>query len=233
MKRFWQEVTLASGDGGHQVLLDGRPVRTPAKNLLVLPAEGLAAAIAAEWAAQEDEVRPASMPLTRLATTVHDRLPARRADAILEVLGYARTDLLCYRAAQPLDLVARQKRTWQPLVDWLAATHGARLSVTTGVLPVDQPDAALERLAEAVEPLDDWQLMGVHAAVTALGSIVLGLALHAGRIDAEGALDAGLLDERFAIEHWGEEREQLRRHAALRADIEAAAAFLDHLTGRR
>lgn len=232
MKRFWRDVTVEAAESGHQVWLDGRPLRTPARNLLTLPREGLALEIAGEWGGQRDEVEPATMPLTRLASTVLDRLPARRAAAIDEVLGFVDTDLLCYRADQPVELVARQSRLWQPLLDWVAAAQGCRLDVTTGLLPVSQPEAARLRLGEVVQGLDDWQLVGLHALVTALGSIVLGLALHAGRIDPAGALDAALVDERFAIERWGEDAEQTRRHDQLRADVAAAARLLALLRQR-
>lgn len=232
MKRFWREVSVAEAEGGHRVLLDVRPLRTPGRHQLSLPSAGLAEAVAEEWRAQGDEVQPSAMPLTRLASTVLDRLPERRADAIAEICGYAETDLLCYRADQPVELVVRQTHVWQPLLDWAAETYGARLEVTTGLLPTSEPAPARDRLRREVEALDDWQLVGLHAAVTALGSIVLGLALKSGRVDPAVALEAALLDERFQAERWGEEAEQRRRHARLEADVEAVARFLAALGDR-
>jgi len=231
MKRFYREATVARGDDGHAVLLDERPLRTPAKQRLTTPSRGLAEAIAAEWQAQTDEIRPHAMPLTRLASTAVDRMPAQRAAAIDEVAGYADTELLCYRAAEPLELVRRQQRVWQPLLDWTADAYGVRLNVTIGLLPMAQPPAAVARLRERVERLDDWSLVGVHAATTALGSVVLGLALLEARIDAGDALEASLLDELFEIERWGQDVEIERRHATLRRDVEAAATFLERLEG--
>jgi len=120
------------------------------------------------------------------------------------------------------------------LLEWAASTYGARLTVTTSILPVGQSETAIQRLQAAVEGLDDWPLVGLHAATTALGSLVLGLALVEGRIDAETALTASLLDELFEIERWGRDAETESRHAALRRDLEAAAAFLAALgAGRR
>ena len=231
MKRFYGQVTVVSGDGGHRVLLDGRPLRTPAKRILIAPSSALAETIAAEWQAQGEAIEPQTMPLTRLASTVVDRMPEQRAAAIEELLGYGSTDLLCYRAAEPLDLVRRQQHAWQPLLDWASETYGIRLAVTTSILPVAQPEAALGSLPAALEALDDWPLIGLHAATTALGSLILGLALARGRIDAAEALGASLLDEDFEIERWGREAEAERRHAVLRRDVEAAAAFLARLPG--
>ncbi|HEX5794886.1 MAG TPA: ATP12 family protein [Geminicoccaceae bacterium] len=229
MKRFYETVEVAPADDGHRVLLDGRPLRTPAKRLLAVPAAGLAEALAGEWRAQGELVQPQAMPLTRLASTAQDRMPALRAAAIEEVVGYAGTDLLCYRAAAPLDLVERQSRVWQPLLEWAASAYGVRLTVTTSLLPASQPEAAVRGLRAAVETLGDWPLVGLHAATTALGSLVLGLALARGRIDAEEALAASLLEELFEIERWGQDAETERRHAGLRRDVEASALFLDRL----
>ena len=229
MKRFYEIVEVAPADDGHRVLLDGRPLRTPAKRLLAVPAAGLAEALAGEWRAQGELVQPQAMPLTRLASTAQDRMPALRAAAIEEVVGYAGTDLLCYRAAAPLDLVERQSRVWQPLLEWAASAYGVRLTVTTSLLPASQPEAAIRGLRAAVESLGDWPLVGLHAATTALGSLVLGLALARGRIDAEEALAASLLEELFEIERWGQDAETEGRHAALRRDVEASALFLDRL----
>jgi chaperone required for assembly of F1-ATPase len=229
VKRFYQRVEVAAEGGQHRLLLDGRSLRTPANRALTLPTAALAAAVAAEWRDQGETIRPAAMPLTRLASTAQDRLPGLRAAATLEVLDYAGTDLLCYRAAAPLELVARQGQAWQPLLDWATSTYGARLTVTTSILPVEQPAAAVQRLRAAIEVRGDWPLVGLHAATTALGSLILGLALAEGRIDAGQALDVSLLDELFEIERWGRDAEIERRHAALRRDVEAAAAFLGAL----
>ena len=227
MKRFYQVVQIAPSGQGHSVLLDERPVRTPAKRLLIVPTVPLAEAIAGEWRdAGRARSAPRLMPLTRLASTAIDRMPALRQAAIDEVVAYVDTDLLCYRAAEPFDLVRRQHHVWQPVLDWLSAAYGIRLSVTTSILPVAQPEVARARLRAAIEDLPDWPLVGVHAATTALGSLALGLAVLHGRIDAEAALAASLLDELFEIERWGADPEAERRHAVFRRDITGAARFI-------
>jgi chaperone required for assembly of F1-ATPase len=229
MKRFYRQVSVASDERGHRVLLDERPLHTPAKCVLIAPSAELAEAIASEWRSQGETIEPQSLPLTRLASTAVDRMPQERAAAIEELLGYAGTDLLCYRASGPLDLVRRQQHAWQPLLDWAGETYGVRLAVTNSILPLAQAEAALGNLPTAIEALDDWPLIGLHAATTALGSLVLGLALACRRIDAAEALGASLLDEDFEIERWGREAEAERRQAALRRDVEAAATFLARL----
>jgi len=230
MRRFYREVATAPAADGHRVLLDGRPVQTPGRRQLSAPSPGLAAAIAGEWRMQRETIVPATMPITRLASTAVDRMPTRRRDAIEEITAYAGTELLCYRAAEPEELVRRQEAVWQPLLDWAARVYGAPLVTTTTLAPAEQPPAALAGLRAPVERLDDWPLVGVHAATTALGSIVLGLALLEGRLDADAAVDASLLDELFEIERWGQDRETVRRHQALRRDVAAAGDFLAGLS---
>jgi chaperone required for assembly of F1-ATPase len=226
MKRFYRDVIVAPGEDGHRILLDGRPMRTPAKQPLAAPTAALAEAIAAEWRAQEETIRPDAMPLTRLASTAIDRMPAQRDTAIDEVVAYADTDLVCYRAAEPFELVRRQQRTWQPMLDWVSGTYGVKLAVTTSILPLAQPAPVRAGLRSAIESLSDWPLVGVHAATTALGSLVLGLCLLHGRLDADAALAASLLDELFEIERWGSDVELERRHAVLRRDVTGAARFV-------
>ena len=229
MKRFYREVTIAPGEHGHRVLLDGRPMRTPARQVLALPTPKLAEAIVAEWRSQAETIRPEAMPLTRLASTAIDRMPAQRQAAIDEVLAYADTDLVCYRAAEPFELVRRQQHAWQPMIDWVSGAYDVKFAVTTSILPLAQPAELRECLRSRLEELGDWPLVGVHAATTALGSLILGLCLLHGRLDADAALAASLLDELFEIERWGSDVEAERRHEVLRRDVAAAAQFLREL----
>ena len=226
MKRFYKEASAASVQDGHRILLDGRPLRTPAKQTLLVPSGDLAAAIAAEWEAQGETIEPATMPLTRLASTAFDRMPAARAAVIEEVAGYLGTDLLCYRAAAPIELVERQRDRWQPLLDWAEEVYGTRLVVTTSVLPAAQPEAAIQGLRAVVEAFADWPLVGIHAATTTLGSVILALALWRGRLDAEAGWRLSLLEEWFEQERWGRDQEADQRQEILRRDVEAAALFL-------
>lgn len=225
MKRAYKDVATAPADGGFAVLLDGRPVRTPGRRALVVPGAALAEAIAAEWRAQGERVEPHTMPLTRLASTALDLVAERRPAIVEEIAAYAATDLVCYRAEAPAELRARQDAAWQPLLDWAAERYGAALLATAGVVPRPQPAAALAALRRAVEAQDDLGLVALHAATAAAGSLIVGLALLEGRIDAAAAFDVSQLDETFQIEKWGEDAEAARRRRALRADLAEAATF--------
>ncbi len=232
MKRFYKSTGIDAAEGGFRVMLDGRPMKTPARHTLILPVEGLAAAIAEEWDAQADEIQPDLMPITRLATTAADRMPDLRAAAIDEVANYAETDLVCYRAATPPTLVREQQEAWQPALDWMAKRYDIAFDVTEALLPVSQPEATLKRVRSAVEAIEDWPLVGVHGATTSLGSIVLALALWHGELDADAAVDASLVDALFEIKQWGEERDATKRHDAVRRDVRGVARFLEYLPPR-
>ena len=226
MKRVYREATARQVEGGWGIALDGRPMRTPARHELVVPSAALATAIAAEWDAQRDEIRPATMPLTRLAATAIDRTGEQRELVVAEVANYAGTDLVCYRAEHPLALVARQQAEWQPLLDWAMRRYDAGLAVTHGILPQPQSPAALKAFAAAVAAQDDFRLTALHAMTGACGSLVIALALMEGRLAAAAAFAASQLDETFQIEAWGEDAEAAARRRALVEDIAAASRFV-------
>jgi chaperone required for assembly of F1-ATPase len=231
MKRFYKKAEPVPAAGGHGIALDGRLVKTSGKHDLIVPRLALAAAMAAEWEAQQGEIRRVAMPLTRLAGATIDRSAAQRDAVVQQVAHYAGTDLVCYRAARPPALAARQRAVWQPLIDWAVERYDAPLAVTFGVIPKSQPAASLAAFAAAVAGHDDFSLTALHAATGASGSLVIALALLEGRLDPDEAFAASQLDESFQIEAWGEDTEQAKRRAALAAEIAAAARFISLLRG--
>jgi chaperone required for assembly of F1-ATPase len=231
MKRVYRAVRVAPAGDGWSILLDARTLQTPGRAALALPKQALAEAVAAEWDAQTDRIVPATMPLMRLAATAIDRVALQRPQVVEEVVGYAGTDVVCYRADRPAELIARQAALWQPLVDWATLRFDAPLPVTTGIVPRRPPPAVEAAFRSVVEPLDLWWLTALHAATTTCGSIVIGLALAEQRLDAEGAWAAAQLDETFQIEQWGEDAEAAARRRELKRDIEATVRFMDLLRG--
>lgn len=230
MKRFYKTAAAAPAADGFQVTLDGKPLRTPAQAPLTVPRRALAEAIAAEWRAQGDKVEPKSMGLMKLACTAIDRIGPQRKTVEDELIRFAGTDLLCYRATGPDKLVRRQQAAWQPLLDWAADAFDAPLKVTAGVMPVAQDEQALQALARAIADLDDWRLMVLHSATTLTGSLVLGLAVVQGRITVAEAWDASRIDAAFQIEQWGVDAEAEQAAANARADLDRAGRLLALLT---
>ncbi|HTR85056.1 MAG TPA: ATP12 family protein [Reyranella sp.] len=235
MKRFYKDTAIDNADGGWRVLLDGRPMRTPAKTVLVVPTRPLGEAVAQEWAEvpEKADINVALLPMTRLAATGLDRVTTQRAKVIEDTAKYAASDLLCYRATDPESLVKRQHEVWQPLLDWAAERYGARLALAEGTTFVTQPAAALAALEAAVAAHGDFALAALYNLTHILGSVVIALAVSEGRITAEQAFAAGQLDELYQIERWGEDPIATHRHAGMVKDVEAAARFLALLENER
>lgn len=225
-KRFWQDAHAVAEGGGFAVHLDGRPVRTPAKAPLILPTERLAAHVAAEWQAQETEVRPDTMPATRMANSAIDKV-APQFDAVVEEMArYGGSDLLCYRADGPEELVARQ-RIWDDSLAWLRNRFDVGLVVTAGVIPVPQPEATLNTLRAEVARLSPFELAALHDLVGISGSLVLGLAVAHGHMTGAEAFALSRIDEAFQAESWGADDEAVVAEAKrLDTFLEAETFFL-------
>lgn len=217
-RRFYKDATVQSEDGGFTVRLDGRPIRTPGKRLLVLPTEVMAERIAEEWLAQDKLIDPRTMPWTRSANSALDKVATQRGEVEDHLASYAGTDLVCYRAERPTGLVERQRQAWDPVLDWVTQRYDLSLRVTTGVMPVAQDPDVLPRLKRTMQPMTDFHLTGFHDLVTLTGSFVLGLAAAEILQPAEELWKISRIDEDWQAEEWGVDEE-----AAEVADLKRAA----------
>ena len=230
VRRFWAGVDVSATPDGHVVLLDGKPVRTPGKALVALPTAAAAQLVASEFAAQGETVVPVSMPVTRLVNTAIDGVATDPQSVLEDVLRFASTDLLCYRADSPERLVARQSDHWDPVIDWFRATLGARFILAEGVIHVQQPREAIGALGVHLRQRDEpLRLAAMHVMTSLTGSALLAIAVEAGAIDAETAWTAAHVDEDWQIEQWGLDAEAAARRKARRADMMAAVALVEAL----
>lgn len=216
MKRFYKDVTVSHETDGYLVRLDGRAIKSPAKKLLMSPTLHLADLVAAEWDAQEDQVRPQNMPQTRFVGTAVDSFAHKRPETEIAIQAYAAGDLLSYWADAPEGLVSEQHRLWQPVLDWVTDKYGVEIRTTTNLSSVTQSDETVSRLSEAVSACDDFHLVPLSIATGSLGSLILALALVEQEIDAETAFNAAQVEETFQISQWGEDAEAtIRREGQL------------------
>ena len=231
MKRFWDVATARPGPQGWAILLDGKPMHIPDGAELRVPSEALAQAIAAEWqaagGAAGGEMTLDDVPLTRLAGTAQSRIAPDPAPVAEALAKYAETDVLCYRAEHPLPLVVRQARDWQPWLDWLEQAHGARLRPTEGIAHLPQDPAALQSVRHVLRAQPPPILAALGIAVPALGSVVLGLALADGALDARRAYELASLEELFQAEQWGEDEWAQRRRTHVADEVALAARFIE------
>lgn len=232
-KRFYKSAEVAPRGEGFAVLLDGRTIRTPAKRELVVPVEALAAAIAAEWDAQGERIDAATMPLTRLVNVAIDAVEERKAEVTDDIVAFAGSDLVCYRAETPDALVRRQAEAWNPVLAWARRELGADLRLREGLMPIDQPPEALEAIRGTLAGVDALSLAALHVLTTIGGSALVAIAHWHELLSIDEAWRAVTVDETWQREQWGRDAEA-EAHAALRrAEFEAASRCLSFLRSRR
>lgn len=206
-KRFWKEARVVEAGTGFAVELDGRGVKTPAKRPLVVPTRAMALAIAAEWDAQHDIINPNTMPVTKTANAAIDKVSIQHAEVADMLAAYGDSDLLCYRAGAPEELVARQCAIWDPMLEWAAQELGARLEPRTGVMHAPQTPQAIAALSARTHALDPFELAAFHDLVSLSGSLVLGFAAALDARPAGEVWEISRLDETWQEEQWGEDED--------------------------
>lgn len=226
MKRFWKDVATVPVAEGHDIHLDGKPVRTPGRAALTLPTPALADAVAEEWRAVAETIDPRAMPLTGLANAAIDRIAPDTTSFAAGLSRYAESDLFCYRADNPLELRLRQDAAWDGLLRWAAQRYDAPLTVTTGIMHCSQSPESLARLADAVAARSAFELAALYPLVTITGSLIAALALLEGAANADDVWSAVNLDEDWQAEHWGEDSLAREARAARRADYDAGVRLL-------
>jgi len=231
LKRFYKEVAIDGETGTRTILLDGRPVRTPARAPLAVASDALAEAVAAEWRAQDDRIDPRTMPMTGLANAAIDRVAPDPLAFARPLVAYAETDLLCYRADRPAELVARQAAAWDPPLAWARRRYDVAFEITTGIVHRPQPQATVRRLADALLARDGFTLTPLSTLITITGSLVLALMHDEGAIAAAAMWAAAGVDEDWQAEKWGEDDLATRAREAHHVDFAAAARFLALVKG--
>lgn len=223
-KRFYKLVAVTDQLG---IALDGRNVKTPLKAALVLPTRPLAEAVAAEWNAQVDVINPHAMPLTKLANTAIDRAISESSKIAAEILEFAGSDMVCYRAESPAGLVQRQTAHWDPIIAWAKADMNVDFATVNTITHKRQSSAALRALEAHIKSLDPFSFVAVHNLSTLTGSALLAAMTAAGKIMADAAWLAANVDEDWQIETWGEDAEAAARRAGRRDEFSACVRFVN------
>lgn len=225
-RRFYKQAAAERAGDGFALKLDGRSAKTPAKKPLAVPTAGIAEALAAEWNTVGEQIDPAKMPLTRIVNAAIDRVAGAMPVVRADIVAYAGSDLLCYRADGPAGLVEAQNAAWSPLLAWAREALGARFMLAEGVMHIAQDAAALAAIDKALARFDALGLAALHTATTLTGSAVIALALAHARITADEAWAAAHVDEDWQMRQWGEDPTAMTRRAARRKEFDAAAFIL-------
>lgn len=226
-KRFYKTASLGTLPDGFNILLDGRPARTPGKAILLLPSHAAGAGLVAEWQAAGEHIDPAKMPMTRIANSAIDGVAREMPAVAAEIVKYASSDLICYRASEPAALVAAQAAAWDPVLTYARDTLHAPLLLAQGVIFVAQPSAASAAIARVVQSFDTpLKLACLHVMTTLLGSALLAVGVAHGRLNTKAAWAAAHVDEDFQAATWGPDHEASVRRALRWQDFAAAAQLL-------
>lgn len=222
-KRFYKTVEVFQNNDHFLVQLDGKSIKTPGKNPVELPTMKLAKMIAKEWDAQEKEINPMDMPATRLVNTAIDGITSDPQAILEDIVKFAGSDLLCYRADTPLGLVENQNKHWDPIVDWASDTLGAKFELALGVLHTIQPKEALAIFGVHLKRHDHpIALAALHTFTSLTGSAILALALAEEEITPETAWKAAHVDEDWQISLWGEDFDAEARRKKRWIDMKSA-----------
>jgi chaperone required for assembly of F1-ATPase len=230
-KRFYAEAAVQPLDEGFGVTLDGKPILTPARARLVVPTRALAEALAAEWRGQGQEIDPTTMPMTRLVNSALDGVAREMTATTAEIVRFAGSDLLCYRAGEPETLVTAQNAVWNPILDCFRRNHGVRFICAEGVIFVAQPEESIAAISRIVAQWGEGaagplRLAALHVKTTLTGSVLIALALAEGALNVDSAWAAAHVDEDHQMRLWGADEEALARRAARMKDFRAAYEVL-------
>ena len=229
-RRFYKTVEVREADGGFEVTLDGRILRSPRGGKLVAPTRAIAEMCAEEWAAQGEHIEMASMHVTRLAFTAIEAIPPAREAVADQIAQYAGSDLLCYFADSPEALVARHHANWGPMLDRAREEIGLVFLRTSGIQHQEQPAETLARVKALALELNDFALAGLAFGAPLFGSTILAFALQRGWIDGDQAMELSRLDETFQEEQWGVDEEAAERAANLKLEARMLERWFRALT---
>lgn len=228
MKRFYKDVSVSPHGDAFAILLDGRPMKTPQRNLLAVPLSGLADAIAAEWAEQGEDIIPAAMPLTGLAQGALDQVGNERNRIVSRIAAFADSDMLYYRADTGQQaLIDHQAEQWDPLLDWAQKRYDVGFNLIFGIKYEAQPDETIRRLTETVEARDDFTVAAMLSLVGLSGSLIATLALVEQARDTDTLWPLVNLEELWQEQQWGRDDQAVAARSIKQAEFEAAALFLN------
>jgi chaperone required for assembly of F1-ATPase len=225
VKRFYKQVAAEPHEGGWRVALDGRPIKTQQGKPQIVPSQALAEAMAQEWAAQGEEIDPASLPLRDLADYAIDIAAADPAGVIATLLPYAETDTLCYRADPDEPLHARQRELWEPVLQRVEARLGIKFERASGIVHRPQPAATLAALKAHLAAQDPFTLAALKTLASLAHSLAIALEALEEGADPEALWAAANAEEDWQAEQWGWEWTAEEKRARRLADFTRAMRF--------
>ena len=230
MKKFWEKVSIKKiSSDSFCVMLDKRILKTPLKRELVLPNLNLAQEIVKEWDQDSKKINTESMIFYGLISTSLDKIIDNKNLYINDILDYIDTDLICYRAENPKELVELQKNKWDPIILLLEKYIGTKVEVFQGVLPKKQHATVHLKLNNIVNQSDIFEISALHRITNITGSIFLSLCVLKKDISKNEVFELSFLDELWQAENWGFDQETSQKRKEISIELNRCISFLDCL----
>jgi len=238
VKKFYKNASIVKANGGWEVNLDQRKLKTPDGTLIKFPTESLAHAVALEWNCNEETVNLHKMPLTMLCYAASDVPLARTADVIADsCLKYLVTDTILYHVDDPMslsymeDLAKLQATEWGPVLAWFNRRFNADVKHTYGFGKPHISEATYMTLRHHLKSYDQWCMIAFERMCNNLKSVILTLALLDRHISAVQAVQLSHLEQRFQVSKWGnvEWHHDVDYHETLMT-VAASAVFVQFST---
>lgn len=202
--------SIHDGEELYSINLDGRKLRTPARNPLVVPCKNLAWCIASEWDAQMDDkkgIQPASMPLMSLISTTIDQIstPAGLAFTRNTVMNYLPTDsALFYTHEGDRILLAKQRKMMDPILEFFAKELEIELKTTQAMTSrIEQSPEVASKIRTMVHSLDPFSLAVIQCMTMECKSLLSALAFYYKGLDLQSLKGVSRVEEEFQVEIWG------------------------------
>ena len=228
MKKFWKIVQVKKKlKNSFEILLDKRILKTPMQKDLIFSNYKIAKETALEWDIDEKEINTENMVFYGLISTAIDKISNDKVSYIENVLGFINTDLICYRADGPNELVDLQNSSWNPIISFIKKYLDVEVKFFTGVMPSKQSFEIFIRLKTLINSFSDIEISALHRMTNLTGSIFISICILKGDVLKNKAFELSFLDELYQAKNWGIEQESLDKRDKIAKELNRIISFVE------
>ena len=207
-EKYWKNVWKEEQNNNlFLIYLDENCLKSDQGNNIKVPAR-LADEIVREWNTDGKINSIKNSFFTKFCFSVIDMNKKDRESALSQLIAYGNCDPICYIADEPKKLHIKQKKLYDPLIDWAQKALSIKLNTGAGLLFIEQPLPNSGNIKKFLEELDNFHLTIIHELTKTLGSLFTSLALHNNIISSELAWEVANVEDNFRIDVWGEVEEE-------------------------
>ena len=228
MKKFWKIVQVKKKlKNSFEILLDKRILKTPMQKDLIFSNYKIAKETALEWDIDEKEINTENMVFYGLISTAIDKISNDKVSYIDNVLGFINTDLICYRADKPNELIDLQNSSWNPIISFIKKYIDVELKFFIGVMPSKQSLEIFNRLKTLINSFSDIEISALHRMTNLTGSIFISICILKGDVLKNEAFELSFLDELYQAKNWGVEQESLDKRDKIAKELNRIISFVE------